>query len=304
MPSAARAEPPKVGRVRFHHGRDAVPYYVRTTVDGSEDTALHWGTDSVVLTPAPPGTTHLAGETEWDVLSLAADTWNRAALTCDSPLELSVGEPQAGEVGYDRVNRVVFREDRWCAPIDCDHYCGAKEDCPGGEECHDPGAAALTTLCFNLATGEILDADLEVNGVDFSISDNGLSLAPGRPLMDLGNTLTHEIGHVLGLDHTCWNPPDPPWQPVDDEGNPVPRCTDVGALTPEIAEATMYPYQGNGETDKRTLEADDVEGLCAIYPEKGCSCRVAAARGKRDSRGGIILLLFAVFGALRRPRRR
>ena len=48
--------------------------------------------------------------------------------------------------------------------------------------------------------------------------------------------MTHEVGHYLGLDHS------------------------------QIQEATMYRSARLGETKKRSLEQDDIDGVCSIYP--------------------------------------
>ncbi len=92
-------------------------------------------------------------------------------------------------------------------------------------------AFALTSVTFSPSTGFIADADIELNGQhhDFSVSDVD-------PQVDIQNTITHEVGHFLGLDHT-------PNQ-----------------------QATMFFSATVGETQKRTLEFDDIEGVCTIYP--------------------------------------
>ena len=58
-----------------------------------------------------------------------------------------------------------------------------------------------------------------------------------------------------------------------------------------------------GDTEKRTLEADDKRGLCAIYPQaqNGCACATAGAPA---SCAGVVLMLAATLAALRARRRR
>ncbi len=98
---------------------------------------------------------------------------------------------------------------------------------------YSPAVIALTSVHYSPTTGEILDADVELNGVDFELADQDVV---DGPAFDLQSTLTHEIGHTLGLDHS------------------------------NVSDATMFPYGNAGETWKRTLADDDVDGLCALYP--------------------------------------
>ncbi len=97
-----------------------------------------------------------------------------------------------------------------------------------------PGVLALTRLTYNPCTGQIFDADITINAVDF---DFGMRSEPIEGFMDVQNTVTHEMGHFLGLDHS------------------------------QTPDATMFPTAPNSEVIKRTLEADDAEGLCCIYGE-------------------------------------
>lgn len=100
---------------------------------------------------------------------------------------------------------------------------------------YSPAVIALTSVHYDPATGEIRDVDIEFNGWDFAFAAAD-AYPDGTALVDLPSTVTHEIGHTLGLDHS------------DD-------------LT-----ATMAPYADPGSVFKRTLAADDIDGLCAIYP--------------------------------------
>lgn len=113
---------------------------------------------------------------------------------------------------------------------------------------YDPSVLALTTvtMCVNdtpeCPVGTIIDADIEVNeqGYQFTTSD------AQRVQMDLANTVTHELGHFLGIDHS------------------------------NVSEATMYFQQNLGETSKRDLADDDRAALCTIFPNNDSrSCNLA-----------------------------
>jgi MYXO-CTERM domain-containing protein len=104
---------------------------------------------------------------------------------------------------------------------------------------------ALTRSWYYESRGEIFEADVVVSpnqGCD-AIDCEGLvpaicgdgGCAPGE--YDVLAVLTHELGHVYGLSHT---------EPGGDE-NATMQCR-------------------GADLGKRTLEADDVAGICAIYP--------------------------------------
>jgi len=159
---------------------------------------------------------------------------------------------------------------------------------------HDSGAFALTTTFFLLDTGEIIDADMEINEDNW---DFAVCPAEGCTdgVVDLENTITHEAGHFFGLAHN------------------------------QEPESTMWACADAGEVFKRDLEADDVEGICTIYgpdalPDEcgfeprggfdpfcredrdGCGCRIA--RGGGDAPTGWLLLFGLLLFWRRQPKRR
>ncbi|REJ78348.1 MAG: hypothetical protein DWQ47_02500 [Acidobacteria bacterium] len=113
---------------------------------------------------------------------------------------------------------------------------------------------AFTRIFFN-GKGRIIEADVVLNPYH-PISTDGIFGA-----FDLESTVVHELGHVLGLGHS-----------------------DVlGASMNEVsARNGLYtiPF-----TTYRTLSADDVAGIRALYPEfsreEGC-CRTIAGRMTGD----------------------
>jgi hypothetical protein len=218
---------------------------------------LSWASSCVQIVYASEGTAHLAGDLEFTVLDRTLAAWT--GVDCSYIALTAVGREQR-EVGKDIVNVIKFRDDEWCRP--------AVDDDP--RRCHAAEAAAITTLAFvDDATsdrdGEIVDADIEVNGVNFAISEDGQS-DHGDPTdfcyADLANTMTHELGHVIGLDHTCILQGQA--ARLDNDGQPVPRCETV--TDPRIREATMFASQMCGEIDKASLGDDDLAAACGIYP--------------------------------------
>lgn len=131
-----------------------------------------------------------------------------------------IGAVACSEVRYNtnapNQNVIVFRQDTW-------PYSDASN------------TLGLTTITFNADTGEIYDADMEINAT------SPLSLAEDVPSQgyDLLSIVTHEAGHFLGLAHA-----------VD-------------------SDATMFAAYKPGTSSLRSLTSDDVSGLCTIYPDEG-----------------------------------
>jgi hypothetical protein len=157
------------------------------------------------------------------VITQAFATW--AAVDCGgghpsiqvldfSPVECTLVEynQHAGNA-----NILVFRDDHW------------PHDTSGG----GVDILALTTVTYDVDTGDIYDADIEVNTASNTFSTTE---TPGPMDDDLLSVLTHETGHFLGLAHTQTYP------------------------------ATMFPDYLPGTDGLRTLRADDEEAICAVYP--------------------------------------
>jgi hypothetical protein len=111
---------------------------------------------------------------------------------------------------------------------------------------YDPTVVAHTVVTFNTETGEILDADIEVNsfGTPITTSDTNVGY-------DLESIIVHEVGHFLGLDHS------------------------------HLVDATMFSWQAPGDLSLRDLIADDTDGICSIYP----SARSVAGTNCQPRRG-------------------
>jgi hypothetical protein len=114
---------------------------------------------------------------------------------------------------------------------------------------------SLTVVTY-MPSGEILGVDVLINAnKNFSLLADGAD-EDGATAHDLGAVLTHELGHVLGLDESD----------ADEH-------------------ATMWPYVRAGEQHQRSLAVDDEEGVIAAYSGAGpaISSRSAlAAPGERS----------------------
>ena len=192
---------------------------------------------------------HPAGSDDMDAaaVELAATTafaqWG--GVGC-AEFELVYGGLLESEVGHDpegsNNNIVAFTEQNWSRTT-----------------AHAPNALALTHVTYEVASGIIVDADIEMNGDGFTFADVTAGQVSAAA-HDLQNTLTHEVGHFVGLDHATADnhvvqPGDAPLPPA--ANNPE---ADAAEFT------TMAPSAQPNETLKRTLTFDDEAGLCEAYP--------------------------------------
>src|SRR5882672_7538164 len=129
------------------------------------------------------------------------------------------------------------------------------------ERASGPGPQVAYDNVNTSRSGEIRDSDIEVNAKNFLWGD--VLLVPGNAKMDLQNVLTHEMGHLLGFDHTCFIPGIPGGPPLDDAGKPIPAC-DMASQA--VQATTMFASQLPGDIAKRTLEPDDQRAICQTYP--------------------------------------
>ncbi|HEX2691261.1 MAG TPA: hypothetical protein VHN14_31830 [Kofleriaceae bacterium] len=246
------------------------PGYVRTGPTKAGN-SLYWESGCVFVTVDDAGTTAIPGDQEFAIIDAAIAEWNDKTASCSYLTVVNEGR-KAMEVGNDKVNLIKFRDQMWGRP--------ASGNDPARS--YVAAAAGITTAVYiddttSTRDGAIIDADIEINGVNFAVSVNQQSLGSGCKA-ELQNTLTHELGHLHGLEHPCLASSDPPR--VDNRGNPVPLCSNVSP-TSAIVDATMYNFQDCGETKKESLAPDDIQAICDIYPTRKDpgSCDAVPATG-------------------------
>lgn len=235
-------------------GSGGAAAFVRETTGPSSGTPLAWDTGCVIMAVAQPP----AGAVAWDDLVSAAlaasKSWSAASAACGGGFTFEVDKATTGgvAVAQDGVNAIVFRTQ---------NYCGSQS---GSPVC-DPLSLAITWLYYvnkpgASDDGRLYEADVEINGEAYTWGLEGDSQGG---VMDLQSALTHELGHVIGLDHVCYASGMGLPRPVDDQGAPIPDC---GASAPTAVMASvMYPASSY-TIDRRVLAADDQTGVCAIYP--------------------------------------
>jgi hypothetical protein len=260
--------------------------YVRTTTTKS-NVPVQWTIDCIVMQSDSRGSQDVAMPDIQTTLQSAINNWTSRTSSCPG-LAVSLHPPKGPlDVDNDGINAVVFRNSDWQ---------------------HDRSAIGLTTVVYvdnpgKIGDGTILDADIELNDVNYTFATDPANAQPraGTMLIDLESTLTHELGHVQGLAHTCWDHVTPD-DPLDNTGQPIPDCNST--LPASITTTTMYPYYGMaGDTSKRHLADDDVAGVCdvykkiahvlACYPEidGGCDAVPQPQKGRWPVAAGAVALL-------------
>jgi hypothetical protein len=224
----------------------------------------------------------------------ALATWSTPNV--DTAVTFTIDASGDGPAGTraDGVNTISFRSDSWLEPM------------------YPDGVLALTTVWSQGA--RIVDADTEINAVDprfkWGLLPDDPVLAALASEVDLQNALTHELGHVLGLDHPCFLGDGPQVPPeLDNLGQPVLSCADP-ALPDSVKNATMYPSSSPGSISERALSSDEVLALHDLYPARaapGATNPMLSGRGGcavADRRSGTWGAAFLMAALLARARRR
>lgn len=272
--------------------------YARTRTDNGSP--VQWQSPLVEIlayNAAPP--TALTPDSFLNAARGAADTWSHGVVVCPAggttALRLAVSpvaQPRA-DATNDKRNRLTFRTVRWC-----------QEPKTTPEICYPSAALAITTVTAEIKNGNLLDADVEVNAVTFTWDDLVANPQAVGSVQDIQNTLTHEFGHLIGMDHNCHSG-EVTW-PIDDQGKLVPECKSVPSDSP-LREATMFASVAPGDIKRRTLDADDVRAVCEVYPvgsgnDGGGGCSVMLPRPRACSAASLLLAAWA-FAAARLRRR-
>lgn len=193
----------------------------------SQGIPLFWRNACVGYSMQAQGSKKISYQEAANAISTAFTRWTGATCPTDgsgsSRVSIDVrdlGPAECAEVEYTpgaaNQNVIIFRDDSWPYP---------------------PEVLGLTTVNYNPKTGEIFNADMELNTYDME------PLAVRDPVdanaYDFASVVTHESGHFLGMAHS------------------------------DVPGATMYARYDTGQTNMRYLSPDDITGICTVYRPDG-----------------------------------
>ncbi len=215
----------------------------------AEGAPLFWPTSCVSYAMNQRGTQDLDPADTREIIKKSFQSWTDVPCPNGGVASMTFQERDPVECKTSQYNKtapnlnvILFQDDDW-------KYRGID------------GTLAKTSVTYNDQTGEIYDADIEVNAANNTVT---ITDDPRKVEYDLQAILTHEVGHFIGIAHS----PDP------------------GAV--------MYASYSPGSTSQRTLTDDDVGAVCAIYPpNSGVVCNVEPKNGfsatcdGTDDSGGI-----------------
>ncbi len=198
----------------------------------TEGHALYWRNACVGYDIQRDASKQVSYDAAANAIALAFTRWTSATCETDGTglSRVSIDVRDLGPVACNRVqynqdgpnqHAIIFRDDAW----------------PYNDSAN---TLALTTVTFDPQTGELYDADMEINSHDQMLT---VVQSPTDPVpagaYDFLSIVTHETGHFLGMAHSA----------------------DV--------RATMFAHYTPGSTAMRLLTMDDVAGICTIYPPGG-----------------------------------
>ncbi len=226
----------------FGAGAGIADGYVRIVLGGK---TLHWNDPDIDWQLNPESFADMDAQGVSDAADRAFATWNQIN---KSAINFRRGADTT-EADYSRSSHIVY--------LDPNNSSGFF---PNGS-----GTVAITPIIYSTGDGRIVDVDIIFNGKDFDFA-----LHTNESGFDLQDVMTHEIGHMIGLDHSPHHG------------------------------SSMWPYVTPGQWLHRSLSQDDIIGGIAAAKDGG----IAVLKGKlHDSdgnnlQGGGVALIRADDGRL------
>jgi uncharacterized protein (TIGR03382 family) len=234
--------------------------YVRSRVEVKDPSSqcLFWTVPKVTWYQSSAGNpaTKPAGS-EFVAVRRSFESWQAIFSQCGNLAFEDGGMVDDRTVGYDlngtNRNVVLFRTRRCTAVVPAGDPCKDDESCGNLYDCWDDipdkegrtraGTIAITLTTYDAKSGIIYDSDIELNSAYFyfTTSDGPLvctgTVTTNCVSTDVRNTMTHEIGHLVGLDHSS------------------------------SPSSTMYPQAPTADLDKRTIDSGSRDFVCTTYPQ-------------------------------------
>jgi hypothetical protein len=207
-------------------------HFEECKANGNPDVPLWWRPSCVGYDLQASASWRVPYDTFANIAASAYQAWTSKDCTRAGRVSIDardLGPITCAQIGYDpsgpNHNVILFRDAFW--PHKTDEEIAANAPSP---------TIALTTVTFDSWTGEIFDADLEINSADHEVMP---LVAPQSGRYDLQAVLTHEIGHFFGMAHST----DP--------------------------KSVMFSSDEGDDLSKRALGASDIAGVCSVYRPDG-----------------------------------
>ncbi|HEY4011790.1 MAG TPA: matrixin family metalloprotease [Polyangiaceae bacterium] len=170
------------------------------------------------------------------IVATAFQQWTSVVCPPDSTGTTDLGI-KVSDLGPVQCDQVQYNSDQGNQHVIlfCDKQFPCDSNTDAATAANSGNTLGLTTVTFDADTGEIFDADTEINA---TVPISTTTPVPDG-FHDLASIITHEMGHFLGLAHS---------------GDPS---------------ATMWATNQEGSNAMATLSADDIQGICTIYPSDG-----------------------------------
>ena len=184
---------------------------------------IHWPSPNITYRINSSGTTDITGEGEFDAIEAAFDEWEDVS---PATINFTRGSNTTHTLNASDGQNVLF----W----------STSEDLPDLQS-----SSGITLITYNNTTDEITDVDIVFND-DYTWSLDTFDM--DSHILDVQSMATHEIGHLLGIDHT----------------NVETGCPTM--LTPADYRAGEFPCKTDVENfGMRSLAQDDKNAINYLY---------------------------------------
>ena len=196
------------------------PYVRSRVIAGTTDTqCLFWTAPTItwqLSSVGNPQSTDEQKQREFTAIRKSFQSWQTLFDACGNLRFVEAAIVDDRQVGYvlkgDNRNLVLFRDRRCADVVASADTCWQDDTCGNAYDCWDSDerTIALTLTTYDEKSGIIYDSDMQLNasGFVFTTADSPPCAQPvttgGNTCVatDVQNTMTHEIGHLIGLDHT------------------------------------------------------------------------------------------------------